>query len=146
MGVDSFKQTEYMTDTIFMWNIWGLGRFRRRLKKLINKYNAIVVAISKPFVGKNMIQQLTTFSKFPNYCCNEHMGGKIWLFWHAEVGFDIIFASNQLITSWCTLNNTQTFVLIIYAKCSQVEYRNLWTQLCNQIIEIISGLLWENLM
>lgn len=62
-----------MNDTTIVWNIRGLGRSRSRLKKLVKKYGATLVAISEPFADENLMPQLSTFLDFPIYCCNENM-------------------------------------------------------------------------
>lgn len=87
-----------MIDTIFFWNVRGLGRSRKRLKNLASKFNASLVAISEPFTEAARMPILGNFLNFPYCCSNEVEGRKLWIFWRVPIAFEILCCSAQMIT------------------------------------------------
>ncbi|KAF8405073.1 hypothetical protein HHK36_009970 [Tetracentron sinense] len=57
------------------------------------------------------------------------MGGKLWLFWKENTAFDVVCKMNQMITGWFSFSDSKLLVTFIYAKCNQVERRELWQSL-----------------
>lgn len=56
-----------MIDTIFSWNIRGLGRSRNRLKKLLYKYNIGLFAILEPFAAEDQMNQLGSLLNYHSF-------------------------------------------------------------------------------
>lgn len=54
------------------------------------------------------------------------MGSKIWLLWKESYVFEVLVASNQMISGWITLDNARILVSFVYAKCTRTEQRELW--------------------
>lgn len=68
-----------MSDTIFFWNIRGLGSSRDRLKKLLNKFKVKLFAIVEPFLNEDRMHVLGNYlnMNYKSYISNEAQGGKL---------------------------------------------------------------------
>lgn len=53
----------------------------------------------------------------------------MWLLWRDPYQFEFLSALNQMLTGWFTLVNTRKLVMFVYAKCNQLERRELWAAL-----------------
>lgn len=84
-----------------------------------------MVAISEPFAAEGKMHRLGSFLGFTNLCCNEAKGGKLWLFWRDSHAFEEVCSSAQIISGWVMLENRKTLLTFMYAKCTQVEQRDL---------------------
>lgn len=54
------------------------------------------------------------------------------------MNFEMVFMSDQLLTG-CRLvhlDNNRMLILIVYAKCSQMERRELWSHLGNRCVDV----------
>ncbi|XP_042954601.1 uncharacterized protein LOC122291014 [Carya illinoinensis] len=98
---------------------------QKRLKSLVKKHRVSVVAILEPFHEESKMPRLASFLEFSKFCCNEYSGGKAWLFWKEEYGFEVLNMTNQSLSGWFHLGTNQVFVTFVYAKCTMLECRGL---------------------
>lgn len=47
----------------------------------------------------------------------------------------MVASISQSISNWCKFYNTQTLIMFLYAKCSHVEYREMWEHLVDICVE-----------
>lgn len=125
-----------MSDTIFYWNIIGLGRSRARLKKFLKKFNPNLFAISEPFVAEDHMHDLGDFlnTNYNFHLSNEAQGGKLWLFWNDPNIFEVLGCSNQSISGWVVLDGMKTLVTFVWRE----EFYGRWL--------ISHGSYWEILI
>ncbi|XP_042962421.1 uncharacterized protein LOC122296685 [Carya illinoinensis] len=57
------------------------------------------------------------------------MGGKIWLFWAAEVDFQMTACSDQAISGWFVFGSRRVFSSFVYASCFREKRLELWDYL-----------------
>lgn len=69
------------------------------------------------------------FAKFVN---NAKVGGKIWLFWDAEMDFEMSSLSDQAISGWFIQGRCRVFVTLVYASCFSRKRLELWDFLKDQ--------------
>lgn len=70
-----------MVMNILTWNISGILSSKSRLRRILNKYRASVVAL-------------------PNSFNNAPVGGKVWLFWMSDFDFEVVSVSDKAIIGW----------------------------------------------
>ncbi|KAK3219916.1 hypothetical protein Dsin_013886 [Dipteronia sinensis] len=107
----------------------GLGRSRGRLKKLINKFNVDLLAISETFAAEERMELLGNFLNYHHFISNENQGGKLWLFWNDINAFEVISITTQMVSGWFIKDGQRMLVTFVYAKCSYVKRRELWRHL-----------------
>ncbi|KAG2668051.1 hypothetical protein I3760_15G142400 [Carya illinoinensis] len=115
-----------MIDKMMVWNVWGLGTSKRRLRNLIRKYKPSVLVLVNPFADKEVMVYWVNVFGYPLYCANEAMGGKIWVFWIDELTFEVHGMSDQMISGCLSKGADSINVVFVYARCNPVERRLLW--------------------
>lgn len=110
-----------------MWNY--IGTSHKCLRNLIKKYDVNMLAISEPFMKKDAKNLFAQYFVFSNFCWNEAMGGKVWVMWSMQNGFDVVSILDQMILGWVFTDRIKVLVTSVYAKCSYYECRNLSLEL-----------------
>ncbi|KAK0580059.1 hypothetical protein LWI29_035797 [Acer saccharum] len=116
-------------DTIFFWNIRGLGNSSGRLKSLIKKFNVDLFAISEPFAAEDRMVRLGNLLSYHHFISNEIQGGKLWIFWKDFNAFEVTLITTQMVSGWFVKEGQRILVSFVYAKCSYAERRELWRHL-----------------
>lgn len=115
-----------------LWNIRGIsdrGSFAR-LKAMISEHRSPLVVIIEPLVAADRIANYALRLCFSYYTSNPT--GKIWVFWHSYVGFNILSSSDQVIHGSVTsFTGSPVFCSFVYAKCNYVDRRELWSNFHN---------------
>ncbi|KAG2664279.1 hypothetical protein I3760_16G074400 [Carya illinoinensis] len=88
-----------------------------------------MVAILEPFLNKNKCSRWARWMGFPSCVNNAEVGGKIWLFWAAEVDFQLTACSDQAISSWFVFGSRRIFSSFVYASCFREKGLELWDYL-----------------
>ncbi|KAF5450314.1 hypothetical protein F2P56_030677 [Juglans regia] len=79
--------------------------------------------------GEDKLQRLVSSLGFDGFYSNEGAGGKISILWRAPYDFEVVSVSTQMVTGWFVFDGTRTLVSFVYAKCTQLDRRELWEQL-----------------
>ncbi|XP_035542866.1 uncharacterized protein LOC118345331, partial [Juglans regia] len=66
---------------------------------------------------------------------NEEVGGKLWIMWSQGVLVSVVQSTNQFITVNMTVNNRCVCISFVYAKCLQMDRRELWNSLSSGIVD-----------
>ncbi|CAI9775524.1 unnamed protein product [Fraxinus pennsylvanica] len=118
-----------MIDTPVVWNVRGMGTSKCRLRKLVRKHNIAILAVAEPFHSERHVQSFAKKIKLAGCITNEKEGGKIWVFWREDLQMEWIGASSQTIHGIVTKGVHSVVLTFVYAKCSALKKRSLWTEL-----------------
>lgn len=121
---------KFMIDNLMVWNVRGLGMSKWRLRKLVCKFCISVLAISKQFQAADKLHQWAVSLQFPFAFSNADWGGKIWVCWKERIDMEVVGVSNQCITALFSDLNGSCLVFFVYAKCAQLDHRDLWDHIC----------------
>ncbi|KAJ7950658.1 Endonuclease/exonuclease/phosphatase [Quillaja saponaria] len=116
---------------ILYWNVRGIrnDRSRHKLRKLKRLHKFSFVAVAKPKIPLDNLNELAGYLGFNRCCVN--LDNNLWLFWEDVFSCDIIMNSGQPITLKIMHNQVSTpiFVTLVYAKCRRRDCSNLWEEL-----------------
>lgn len=88
------------------------------------------MGISEPFIEASQWSPLVSGDVLlPNYCSNTTVNGKLWILWRETYEFEVLRMETQMITNWLRLGQEFALVTFVYAKCTQIDCRELWPSL-----------------
>lgn len=126
------------TVNIIFWNITGIRSKKviHRLKQLIDINNTLFTTIMEPMVDKDKIEGYIKFLGYQQCISNDNR--KIWCFWNNISQISIINNKEQQISIKIDDGSTNHPIVItaVYAKCSNMERRELWSSLENISLSI----------
>lgn len=85
-----------------------------------------MVAILEPFLVANKCSRWARWMKLPSFLNNAMVGGKIWIFWDADLEFELIDMTDQAISGWFVHGNRRVLITFVYASCFRAKGVELW--------------------
>ncbi|XP_077225676.1 uncharacterized protein LOC143858851 [Tasmannia lanceolata] len=116
-----------------IWNIRGAKNSpsRRRLKALSKLHKLNFIVLLEPFLNEIEIHKVAELLHFTNSMTNLNEASKIWILWDGSLSMSRVSSNNQALSVEIThlQSGSEAFMTLIYASCSKVERRNLWSYL-----------------
>lgn len=76
-----------MMSKIMVWNVGNIGTSYKRFRKIIKKYDVKCWLLHKL---EEAITRFAAILKFTNLCTSKASGGKLWVMWKLQDGFDMV--------------------------------------------------------
>ncbi|XP_077222045.1 uncharacterized protein LOC143855875 [Tasmannia lanceolata] len=114
-----------------IWNIRGAKNrpSRRRLKALSKLHKLNFIVLLEPFLNELEVPKVAELLHFTNYMTNLNESSKIWILWDGSLSMSRVSSNNQALSVEIAhlQSGSEAFMTLIYASCSNVERRNLWS-------------------
>ncbi|XP_060190556.1 uncharacterized protein LOC132619776 [Lycium barbarum] len=127
-----------MIDKVLFWNIRLVNTQNsfERLIELNRRHHYSLIALMEPFHGSDEVESYRRRLGIHNSMVN--MSEKIWIFLTDDWQAQVIMDSVQHVTLKMTHVNLQqeTFVTIVYAKCTTIERLELWDSIAQATLNI----------
>lgn len=124
--------------TILTWNVRGIGGIasQRRLRKLCKLHNVSILFLLEPFISSDHLPSLASALGFTSFLASAN--GKIWILWRHNIVLTFSSQTDQLYHVQCShpamLHSCA--LTSVYAKCTAVARRQLWSDLLHLQSEI----------
>ncbi|XP_077237194.1 uncharacterized protein LOC143878867 [Tasmannia lanceolata] len=121
-----------------IWNIRGAKNrpSRRRLKALSKLHKLNFIVLLEPFLNELEVHKVAELLHFTNYMTNLNESSKIWILWDGSLSMSRVSFNNQALSVEIAhlQSSSEAFMTLIYASCSIIERRDLWSYLwdCSQ--------------
>ena len=119
---------------ILFWNARGLGNSptRRVLRRMVSRYQPLLLGLSEPFVQLSSIKSSFWKSlRLSPVAVNDRGARKpnIWLLCHQSLQPHLLLATKQQLTISCIFDSVTCIITWVYAKTTATESRQLWDDL-----------------
>ena len=119
---------------ILFWNARGLGNSptRRVLRRMVSRYQPLLLGLSEPFVQLSSIKSSFWKSlRLSPVAVNDRGARKpnIWLLCHQSLQPHLLLATEQQLTISCIFDSVTCIITWVYAKTTATERRQLWDDL-----------------
>ncbi|XP_058068824.1 uncharacterized protein LOC131218159 [Magnolia sinica] len=132
-SIGLFTQDVSLMDSILVWNARRIRNAPtiRTGRRLIVIHKPHVVAILEPIIREERRVAIGLRLGFHSSLSNGNEGGKFWIFYDSPSTVALHSISNQVLSITITLQFLQAPImfLIVYAKCSRILRRSLWSNL-----------------
>lgn len=107
----------------------GNNPTRAKLKKMIQDFKVDMVAIPEPMIKDSEIDSLGRYLEIPGRYTNGRCRRKLWVLWQQTLQVTSVTIEEQHCTLDIQLDTERVFGLFVYAKCTMIERRELWSAL-----------------